>query len=85
MPWLFTFREAHINDLAIAIHSLRDRLDWSDAYSTPDVQICSGCSRLLHQVGEGQTPVYNLQQEGSSIFLVVHHLTFQYTPRNHFR
>ena len=50
-----TSEEAHINDLAMAVPSLGDRLDWSVAYSMPDIQLCSGHSRLLHQVGGGQT------------------------------
>ena len=47
-------REAHINDLVVAFRSLGDRFDWSDAYDTSSVQVCSGHSQLLHQVGSGK-------------------------------
>ena len=59
---LIAFEEAHINDLAMAIRSLGDRLAWANAYSTPGVQICGGRNRLLHQMAGDQTLVYNLQQ-----------------------
>ena len=54
-------RKAHIYNLTITFHSLGDRPDWPDAYGTSSVQVCNGHSRLLHQVGGGHTPSYDLQ------------------------
>ena len=69
-------REAHVNDLAMAFLSLKDRFDWPNANGTSSVQIRRSRSRLFHQVGGGQTLRYDLHQKGLRVYLGVHYLHF---------